>query len=119
MKYVLVLQWPATSEADFDALISMEDLLEADLPDAHGLVDGHDFGAGEMNIFVHTDRPLEAFRDAMTSLGPDPRWAGYERHTGWPMGIVMWSFGRRRLKCSRCRDAEDPGSIRSVPFSVP
>lgn len=75
LKYILVLQWSATSEADFNALISMENLLEAELPDAHGLVDGHDFGAGEMNIFVQTDRPLEAFQDAMTSLGLNPRWA--------------------------------------------
>jgi hypothetical protein len=75
VKYILVLQWPGTSEADFDALTSMEDLLEADLPAAHGFVDGHDFGAGEMDIFVHTERPLEAFQDAMTSLGTDPRWA--------------------------------------------
>jgi hypothetical protein len=76
VKYILVLQWPGASEADFDALIAMEDLLEAALPEAHGFVDGHDFGAGQMNIFVHTDWPLEALRDAMTSLSPDPRWAG-------------------------------------------
>ncbi|UKA56921.1 hypothetical protein [Arthrobacter sp. FW306-2-2C-D06B] len=76
MKYILVLQWPGTNEADLDALIAMEDLLEAALPEAHGFVDGHDFGAGQMNIFVHTDRPLEAFRDAKTSLSHDPRWSG-------------------------------------------
>lgn len=75
MRYVLVLQWPADSEADYDALVTMEDTLEGVLPAAHGVVDGHDFGAGEMNIFVHTDDPLEAFRDAATSLKTDPRWA--------------------------------------------
>lgn len=93
MKYILVLQWPVTSEADFDALISMEDLLEADLPDAHGFVDGHDFGAGEMNIFVHTDRPLEAFQDAMTSLGTDPRWVGVRaayRPADGDRYVVVW-----------------------------
>ena len=26
-----------------------------------GIVDGHDFGSGEMNIFVHTDNPKSAF----------------------------------------------------------
>jgi hypothetical protein len=26
-----------------------------------GIVDGHDFGSGEMNIFVHTDKPKSAF----------------------------------------------------------
>ena len=75
MKYILVLQWPGNSEADFDALITMEDQLESDLEEAHGFVDGHDFGVGEMNIFVHTNRPLEAFQDAVTSLSLDPRWA--------------------------------------------
>lgn len=102
MKYILVLQWPATSEADFDALIAMEDLLDADLPDAHGFVDGHDFGTGEMNIFVHTDRPLEAFQDAMTLLGPDPRWndvrAAYRPTDGdryvviWPKSLEVFSM---------------------------
>lgn len=93
MKYVLVLQWPGTCEADFDALIAIEDLLEANLPDAHGFVDGHDFGAGEMNIFVHTDRPLEAFQDAMTSLSPDPRWAGVRaayRPADGDRYVVVW-----------------------------
>jgi len=93
VKYILVLQWPVTSEADFDALISMEDLLEADLPDAHGFVDGHDFDAGEMNIFVHTDRPLEAFQDAMTSLRRDPRWVGVRaayRPADGDRYVVVW-----------------------------
>jgi hypothetical protein len=76
MEFILVLQWSATSGADFDALIAMEDSLESDLDEAHGHVDGHDFGSGEMNLFVHTDDPIAAFRDAKTSLGADPRWAG-------------------------------------------
>jgi hypothetical protein len=93
VKYILVLQWPGTSEADFDALIAMEDLLEADLPDAHGFADGHDFGADEMNIFVQTDRPLEAFQDAKTSLSPDPRWAGVRAAYRLAYGdryVVLW-----------------------------
>lgn len=76
MKYILVLQWPVTIEADFEALIAMEDLLEAGLPEAQGSVDGHDVGAGEMNIFVHSDRPVEAFRYVMSLLATDPNWAG-------------------------------------------
>ncbi|BCW69267.1 hypothetical protein [Arthrobacter sp. NicSoilB8] len=93
MKYILVLQWPATSDSDFDALIAMEDRLEADLPDAHGFVDGHDFGAGEMNIFVHTDRPLEAFQDAVKLLSPDSRWAGVRaayRPADGDRYVVVW-----------------------------
>lgn len=93
MKYILVLQWPAIYEADFDALISMEHQLEADLPDAHGFVDGHDFGQGEMNIFVHTDRPLEGFQDAMISLGSNPLWANVRaayRLAGEDRYVVVW-----------------------------
>jgi len=93
-KYILVLQWPATSEADFDALISMEDdLLQSDLLDAYGVVDGHDFGAREMNIFIQTDRPLEAFQHAMTSLSTDPRWASVRaayRPAGEERYVVVW-----------------------------
>ena len=73
--YILVLQWPARSEADYDDLIAMEDQLLAELSEAHGMVDGHDFGSGEMNIFVYTERPVEAFEDARTSLGSWSRWA--------------------------------------------
>jgi hypothetical protein len=46
-----------------------------------------------MNIFVHTDRPLEAFQDAMTSLGPDPRWAGVRaayRPVDGDRYVVVW-----------------------------
>ena len=74
MKYVLVLQWSASSEADYDALVAMEGTLESGLDEANGFVDGHDFGSHEMNIFVHTDRPSDAFSDAARSLGADPRW---------------------------------------------
>ncbi|MET4622980.1 putative component of type VI protein secretion system [Arthrobacter sp. 2762] len=101
-KYILVLQWPATSDADFDALISMEDaLLQSDLLKAYGVVDGHDFGAGEMNIFIHTDRPLEAFQHSMTSLSTHGRWvsvrAAYRQMNGerfvivWPKDLQVFS----------------------------
>lgn len=93
MQYVLVLQWPTESETDYDALIAMEDAMEGALPAAHGFVDGHDFGAGEMNIFVHTDNPLEAFGDAMTSLSADPVWANVRaayRPTDGDSYVVVW-----------------------------
>ncbi|MBU8866639.1 hypothetical protein [Paenarthrobacter aromaticivorans] len=93
-KYILALQWPATSEADYGALISMEEaLLRSDLLDACGVVDGHDFGAGEMNIFIHTDRPLEAFQHAMTSLSTDRRWASVRaayRPINGECFVIVW-----------------------------
>ncbi|MCR1162150.1 hypothetical protein NEK97_11815 [Paenarthrobacter sp. UW852] len=75
MSFLLVLQWPARSEVDYDELIAMEDLLLEQLPEAHGVVDGHDFGSGEMNIFVYTERPMEAFEDVMTLLSSRSRWS--------------------------------------------
>jgi hypothetical protein len=71
MKYQLVLQFPASSISDFDELIALED----DLIKALGrsaLVDGHDFGSGEANIFVHTNEPQRCFdrmRAAVSSSG--------------------------------------------------
>jgi hypothetical protein len=73
VRYILVLQWPGDSEADFDALISMEEQVGATLG-RYSSVDGHDFGSGEMNIFINTDRPTEAFADAANALREGPRW---------------------------------------------
>jgi len=75
MEFILVLQWPATVATDYDTLISVEDRLESGLDDAYGYVDGHDFGSGQMNIFVHTDLPIDAFRNAEAALRGDPGWA--------------------------------------------
>jgi hypothetical protein len=100
MRYVLVLQWPGSFEADFDALIGMEDRLSEALGD-HASVDGHDFGSGEMNIFIETDHPTKAFSDAIATLGDGLRWAevraAFRDSTGdeytilWPQGLNAFS----------------------------
>lgn len=74
MRHILVLQWPGSTEADFEALVEMEDALEARFG-ASGTVDGHDFGSGEMNLFIETDRPSEAFAKAKAILGDRAEWA--------------------------------------------
>ena len=101
MQYILVLQWPGASESDYQALIDMEDLLEGALPGGHGVVDGHDFGVGEMNIFIDTDSPVEAFADVKAALAENPRWpdarAAYRRIDGedfevlCPEGLELFS----------------------------
>jgi hypothetical protein len=60
MKYQLVLQFQALSVNDFDLLVALEETLRGVL---EGLadVDGHDFGSGEFNIFVHTNEPEGIF----------------------------------------------------------
>ena len=95
MRYVLVLQWPGCSEADFDALISMENQV-ATAVGPYASVDGHDFGSAEMNIFVRTDQPTEAFADAARVLSENPRWgdlrAAYRDESDGPYQIV-WPRG--------------------------
>ncbi len=67
MRYQLVLQFPASSEEDFEWLVRVEDEL-INLFDSQHQVDGHDFGSGEMNIFIHTDLPREALEQAKVVL---------------------------------------------------
>src|ERR1700734_259644 len=67
MKYQLVLQWPATSIRDYDSMIEIESVLSERLS-KNSKVDGHDAGAGEMNIFVHTDDPIMAFKEIQATL---------------------------------------------------
>jgi hypothetical protein len=51
MKYQLVLQFPATSLDDYDTFVALEEILRQKICD-FGEIDGHDFGSGEMNIFI-------------------------------------------------------------------
>ena len=64
----LVLQLPASSIKDYDALIELEDRIIAGLGNL-GKVSGHDMGVGEMNIFVRTDHPQLAFAKIKLLLG--------------------------------------------------
>ncbi|MFF1830824.1 hypothetical protein [Paenarthrobacter sp. NPDC058040] len=93
MKYILVLQWQGRSGIDYDKLIAMEDIVLAELPGSLGVVDGHDCGSGEMNIFVHTERPVEAFAAVMSSLSSESRWTD-TRAAYRPMDsndfVILW-----------------------------
>ena len=62
MSYQLVLQLPVGEKTDFDLLLDLEGRLEIGLGDSHD-VDGHDFGSGEMNIFIYTANPNAAFSE--------------------------------------------------------
>jgi hypothetical protein len=73
MKYQLVLQWPASSADDYDALVQMENDLNEGLPE-DCVVDGHDGGAGEMNIFILTNDPHKTFTEAQAILEAAPLW---------------------------------------------
>jgi hypothetical protein len=63
MNYQLVLQFAASSMADFDRLVSLETKLMEQLGET-GVVDGHDFGLGKFNIFILTNEPPTTFTEA-------------------------------------------------------
>jgi hypothetical protein len=67
-KQELVLQFPASSVKDYDALIELEDGIVAGIGTL-GEVDGHDMGLGVMNIFIRTDHPTLAFQQIQSLVG--------------------------------------------------
>ena len=97
MKYVLVLQWPANSIRDYDWLVRLENSLDQKLS-KNCTVDGHDAGTGEMNIFIHTENPMDALAEIRVVLGSYDFWVdarvAYREATGtcysivWPRGLT-------------------------------
>lgn len=61
-KYQLILQFPFSGLNDYDSMISFEEVLTAELGN-RVLIDGHDAGSGEMNVFIHTNDPKGIFND--------------------------------------------------------
>ena len=97
MKYQLVLQWPAASQEDHDAVVAITDDLERALSGAAD-VDGWDFGSGEMNIFVYTDEPQEILDQAKATLEAHGRWSGVRaayRDVDGDDFTVVWPKGLR------------------------
>jgi hypothetical protein len=79
--YQLVIQFPLNSTfpsaAEFEAVVAIEEQLERDAGDAYE-VDGHDAGAGEMNIFIITDDAVATFNSIEDKLPAGLRWrAGF------------------------------------------
>lgn len=75
MNYQLVLQWSSRAlDDDFDRLVEIEHLLIEGLG-TNGIVDGHDAGSGEFNIFILTDDPQGAFHKTKEILGGREEWA--------------------------------------------
>ena len=61
MKAQLILQFkPAEDFDSYDRLIRFEEALVS-VVGASAKVDGHDFGSGEMNIFILTEDPIATF----------------------------------------------------------
>ncbi len=89
----LVLQFKADGDLDsFDKLVSFEEALSSVLGQMAKL-DGHDFGAGEMNIFILTDHPIATFNlvqqtDESTRPGGDMK-AAYRQINGEDY-VCLW-----------------------------
>jgi hypothetical protein len=60
-KFQLVLQLPGDAVQDFDVMVGIEESLADALDGLPHEVDGHDFGSGTGNIFIHTNDPIGAF----------------------------------------------------------
>lgn len=60
MNYQLVVQLPVVNGIDYNLIIKIENDI-IDKIKYLGIVDGHDAGSNEMNIFIHTDSPGEVF----------------------------------------------------------
>jgi len=82
---------------DFDRLVAFETALADELVGTD-VVDGHDFGSDEFNIFILTDRPTATFDQAMKAVQrarlPQSVRAAYRDSTGkdyvilWPEDLV-------------------------------
>jgi hypothetical protein len=99
MKYQLVLQWPSSS-IDYDTMVEVEELLIAQLSD-DSEVDGHDAGAGEVNIFIRTNSPERVFDSIKALLATqgllDGARAAFRLSDGETY-TVLWPAGLKNFK---------------------
>jgi hypothetical protein len=101
MRYQLVIQCPASSISDYDAMIGFEEeLSKAAAPDD---LDGHDFGSGEMNIFFFTETPEALFERLRPLLKSQDRLASVRvafRDVSKDEYEVLWPPDLQRFEIS-------------------
>jgi hypothetical protein len=92
VRYQLVLQFTADTIADFDQFVALEEKL-IDALEYSSIVDGHDFGQSEFNIFILTNEPAMVFdkahriiRDQKLQLGMR---AAYRKPTAETY-MILW-----------------------------
>ena len=100
MKYQLVLQFAAATTEDFDRLVALEDRLIGELDDV-AIVDGHDFGLGEFNIFVLTDDPAGSFDKAHRVVAdqsvPNAMRSAYRQLDGEDY-VILWPSSLKEFR---------------------
>jgi hypothetical protein len=95
----LMLQLPACSIKDCNTFIELENYIIAGLGNL-GEVDGHDMGVGEINIFVHTDRPKLAFERIRSLVGTNdfmPELKAAFRDVGKDDFTIVYPLGLTRF----------------------
>jgi hypothetical protein len=100
MKYQLVVQFQALSADDFGRLVTLEEALRGAL-EGFAEVDGHDFGAGEFNIFVHTDEPkgtFERIREVVNGPRPEHQMRAAYRDFDEEEYTILWPPNLREFK---------------------
>jgi len=102
MKYQLVIQLVAESLEDFDNLIALEETMRTKLElSSNTLVDGHDFGLGEFNIFIHTDEPhavLEEVGEIIQETHPGLPFAAGYRDFNDDEYVVLWPLSLQSFR---------------------
>ena len=100
MKFLLVIQWTSLLLKDYDDMVEVEGLLIDGLSELHE-VDGHDVGANEVNIFIHTDSPVNAFEEVKHILSSTAYWAGARlayRNISESEYVILWPKDLRTFK---------------------
>lgn len=100
MKYQLIVQFPTSSVDDFDRIVTLEETLRGTLKD-FAEVEGHDFGSGEFNIFVHTDEPKDTFeriREVFSGLQPERQMRAAFRDFDEEEYPILWPPNLKEFK---------------------
>jgi hypothetical protein len=96
-RYQLVIQFPLDDDdlSRFNAVLQFEDELEAWL-ESDSILDGNDFGQGELNIFVVTDSPDRTLERIQMLLQNNRALANYRagyRKIGDDNYVAVWPIG--------------------------
>jgi hypothetical protein len=75
--FQLVLQFACDSTEDFDTVLELEELLVSILSASDSL-DGHDVGASQANIFIHTKDPAKVFKRCQALLEGSSQCVSYK-----------------------------------------
>src|SRR4051812_1993571 len=92
MRYQMVIQADGKSMADYDTMLSLEEQIERSLGNGD-LVDGHDSGSGEWNIFLDVADPKAAFANIAPVLEGRPRVRVAYREIGAPKYVPLFPPG--------------------------